>query len=231
MPLSLAATSVSLAVVVLGAVVAAVKEGDRGDGWVVKSYIDDDMPNGTGEKILYCEYNGTFRFRPNPEYSCKNAKGKARYLTSDSNKCSNKGVVLRAYTESRRQKYRLQAVKKKGDPVPYYSIVECKGQSCSAVYLACPDKKQEVDDDYESIGPVEWPTIDLSLSSNKKWLWSIFQGEFDDELDCLVVNLSTENYKYVLPIKANDDCDAIQYDYSPNFWGNWILEPANEQRG
>ena len=143
--------------------------------------------------------------------------------------CSNKGVGLRGFTTSRRQKFRLQPVKTKGRSVPYYSIVDYKGQDCSAVYLACPEKKEEVDFDYESIGPVEWPTIDLSLSSNTKWLWSVSQGEFDDELDCLVVNLSTENYEYAHPVKGNDDCDAIQSDYSPNFWGNWILEPATEQ--
>ena len=216
----------SVVVVLSGQGVIAAKEGDRGDGWVVKSYTDASIGN---KKVLYCEYNGTFRFRPNPEYSCKNAKDKARYMTSDSTMCSNKGVGLRGFTKSRRQKFRLQPVKTKGRSVPYYSIVDYKGQDCSAVYLACPEKKEEVDFDYESIGPVEWPTIDLSLSSNKKWLWSVSQGEFDDELDCLVVNLSTENYEYAHPVKANDDCDAIQYDYSPNFWGNWILEPATEQ--
>lgn len=210
--------------------VAAAKEGDSGDGWVVKSYIDDtSLIDGKPTKILYCEYNGTFRFRPNPEFSCRSAKNKAKYLTSDSLKCSNKNVGLSNYTKSRRQKFRLQAVKQKGSSEPYYNIVEDKGKDCSAVYLSCP-KFEEFDFDYEGVGPIDWPTIDLTLSSSNKWVWALDQDEFTyPDLDCLVVNLRTENYDYSHPIKANDDCDEIQFDYSPNFWGNWILEPANEQ--
>lgn len=222
----------------LPCIVRCAKEGDKGDGWVVKSYTSK-VQDGQLYKTLYCEYDGTFRFRPNTVRSC-NADGKSikRYLTSNSLTCSNTGVTLQKYTSSRRQKYQVKQVKQKNSVEPLYTIEEDKGAGCDKIHLACPDKMEEVDFDY-SLPPPEISPISLELSSNPKWLWSIDQDEFVNysapvedsdtlEIDCLNVVLRSVNQKAA--ITANAECTEIEYDYMAEIIAKWVMEPARGQQ-
>jgi len=218
--------------------VRCAKEGDKGDGWVVKSYTSKTQ-GGKTYKTLYCEYDGIFRFRPRTVYSC-NADGKSikRYLTSNSLKCSNTGVTLQKYTASRRQKFQVKQVNPKNVVVPLYAIVEDKGPGCDKVNLACPDKIEELDFDY-SLPPPEINPISLELSSSSKWLWYIDQDEFESyslpledagdlEIDCLNVVLGSVNQSNA--ITANAECTEIEYDYMAEIIAKWVMEPASQQK-
>jgi hypothetical protein len=125
------------------------KEGDKGKGWSVKSYMDQ------GSKEIYCLYNGTFRLRPQPDGNnlCPKAPKRRKYMTSFSESCANDKVHLDTYVPSRRQKYFIKPVYKKGVDYPFYNIIDKKGKECSKIYLSAPDQNDFVVD-YEDPQPM-----------------------------------------------------------------------------
>lgn len=196
----------------------AAKEGDSGRGWKVKSYTTQGFPK---QKILYCEYNGVFRLKPqtNDYRSCGTTKKNSKYLTSNSLKCSNDGVQLLDFTQSRRQKWSIkQASAPSETSLATYNIIEDKGKNCNRVYLSAPESTS-ASDDYET--PSE--PVELELSRNSKWQWNIRgQDMANGEIDCLKVDLSSKNqFTY---INVNQECNEFLYDSDI---GDWELIPAS----
>ena len=194
----------------------AAKEGDSGPGWKVKSYSLQG-----GGKVLYCQYDGVFRLKPqtNEWHSCGTTKKNSKYLTSTSFKCSDKGVQLLDFTKSRRQKWSI----KQASPAPSdggsptYNIIEDKGKSCTQVYLSAPVSPSSFADYEEADEPVP-----LELSKSRKWEWSIQGQEMrTGGIDCLKVDLSSVNqYTY---LTVDRQCNEFKYDSDI---GDWELIPA-----
>lgn len=190
----------------------AAKEGDSGPGWKVKSYKMQG-----GGKVLYCEYDGVFRLKPQTSefHSCGTSKRSNKYLTSNSLKCSNRGVQLLDYTKSRRQKWLITPAGGSGRSV--FNIVEDKGDSCKRVYLSAPVSPSSFDDYASTAGPVP-----LELSKDMSWTWNIRgQGGLDD-IDCLQVDLLSATQNTF--INVNQKCTEFMYDSDI---GDWELIPAN----
>lgn len=197
--------------------IVAAKEGDSGPGWKVKSYKMQG-----GGKVLYCEYDGVFRLKPqtNEWHSCGTTKKNSKYLTSNSLKCSNDGVQLLDFTQSRRQKWLIkQASPAPSDGgTPTYNIIEDKGKSCTRVYLSAPVSPSSFADYEEAEEPVP-----LELSKSRKWEWSIRgQDMANGGINCLKVDLVSKNqFTY---INVNQECTEFKYDSDI---GDWELIPAS----
>lgn len=188
----------------------AAKEGDKGPGWVVKSYMTDGYPKS---KVLYCEYNGKFILSPYVTssmnwYSC--AKKPAEYMSTNS-RCNNDDVTI-TNTKSTDTYFRLKPRKiSKGSKVPTYNIIATK--DCKEKYLAAPQNPGSGYSDYDAYPP---ETVSLSLSKSSKWKWSITAYDTSDGIDCTKVDiLSVNRYTH---IKMNNDCDGFNYDSDENTW-------------
>jgi hypothetical protein len=198
------------------------KEGDKGKGWSVKSYM------AQGSKQLYCLYDGTFRLRPQPDGNnlCPKAPKRRKYMTSLSESCTNDKVHLDTYVPSRRQKYLIKPIFKKGADYPFYNIIDKKGKDCSKIYLSAPDKNDFVVD-YEDPQPID--PIPLSLSGNSKWQWLLDNNDLDicptGSIDCSMFSLRSVNRGTYINIYRNERCN--KFVYNPYF-GYWIVEPTSE---
>ena len=197
--------------------IVAAKEGDSGPGWKVKSYKMQG-----GGKVLYCEYDGMFRLKPqtNEWHSCGTTKKNSKYLTSNSLKCSNDGVQLLDFTQSRRQKWSIkQASPAPSDGgTPTYNIIEDKGKSCTRVYLSAPEKPSAFADYDEPSEPVP-----LELSKSRKWEWILRGQELrNGGIDCLKVDLESVNQFTYLTV--NQECNEFYFDSDI---GDWELIPAS----
>ena len=194
----------------------AAKEGDSGRGWKVKSYKMQG-----GDKVLYCEYDGVFRLKPQTSdyHLCGTTKTNSKYLTSNSLKCSNDGVQLLDFTKSRRQKWSIRqaAPPPSGGGLPSYNIIEDKGKSCNRVYLSAPESTSSSGDYDEAYEPVE-----LKLSASSKWQWRVRgQDMYDGGIDCLKVDLISKNQNTYIDV--NRECNEFQYDSDI---GDWELIPS-----
>lgn len=196
----------------------AAKEGDSGRGWKVKSYTTQGTPK---QKVLYCEYDGVFRLKPQTSdyHSCGTTKKNSKYLTSNSLKCSNDRVQLLDFTQSRRQKWSIKQASPRTENSPaYYNIIEDKGKSCDRVYLSAPESSSSFDD-YDAV----FEPVELELSKNRKWQWIIRgQDMANGEIDCLKVDLISKNQNTYIDV--NQECNEFLYDSDI---GDWELIPAS----
>ena len=195
----------------------AAKEGDSGRGWKVKSYKMQG-----GGKVLYCEYDGVFRLKPQTSefHSCGTTKGNSKYLTSNSLKCSNDGVQLLDFTKSRRQKWTIKQASPppSGGGLPSYNVIEDKGKNCNRVYLSAPVSTSSFADYEEAEEPVP-----LELSTSSRWEWRIRgQDMANGGIDCLKVDFASKTQSTY--INVNQECTEFKYDSDI---GDWELIPAS----